>query len=191
MISAAIVSRIPASAFPCKVNRMQVGLVDKSHRNSQYVRNADHKSCKWAWHGGEIRRCVNLGERRNILVVTFVVVLVLGLEAISIHKKVSAEKLFGRWLRTHLPAHPDSLEPAAPSKDVFHFEQKSKGKALHKLKVGEKVRSSAKHPVLSLGYDGDMHSGLYDKTGSFMRTRSNHVLEKLPVPSASVGCLKL
>ena len=73
--------------------------------------------------GGEIIRAVSVWEswRRKVLVVTFVVVLVLDVEALSIHKRVTAEKLFGRQLRTRLPANPDSLEISSTQQGSLSF----------------------------------------------------------------------
>ena len=98
MISDAIVPRIPASAFPCTVNRIQVGHVDEHDKTRNvFATLTAIAPCEL---DGEITRCVNLGELRKALVDTFVVVQVLGVEALSIHKPVTAEKLFGRLLRT-------------------------------------------------------------------------------------------
>ena len=53
-----------------------------------------------------------------------------------------AQKLYGRVLRTRLPTHPDSLQPASVTRSGLGSEkgQSDSGKALRRLLLGETVR---------------------------------------------------
>ena len=52
------------------------------------------------------------------------------------------QKLYGRFLRTRLPTHPDSLQPASVTRSGLGSEkgQSDSGKALRRLLLGETVR---------------------------------------------------